>query len=75
MGLITTSVGKENLRTVSALLARAFEKRKQNGIAGKLCVVACENLSQNSTELRTYVESHLTPDGVLNLQKEVFFLQ
>lgn len=73
VGLITTSVGKENLRTVSALLARAFEKRKQNGIAGKLCVVACENLSQNSTELRTYVESHLTPDGVLNLQKEVFF--
>jgi mannitol-1-phosphate/altronate dehydrogenase len=73
VALITTSVGKENLKEIGHLLARSFENRRQRGASGPLCVMACENLQRNSTELQNHVQSNLTTDLQNHLHKEVFF--
>lgn len=59
--LITTSVTADGLRDIAPLLARALEIRKANN-AGPVCVIACENLRQNSQRLRNYVQTHVAPE-------------
>jgi mannitol-1-phosphate/altronate dehydrogenase len=71
--LITTSVRKENLPSIAPILARAMMRRSQQTHPTRLCVMACENLSENSTELRKHVELHLLPNQRQHLLREVFF--
>jgi len=71
--LVTTSVRKENLREASSLIAHAIEKRVANNVAGHLCVIACENLPQNSTELCKVVTAQLTPQARTYSRGHVLF--
>jgi mannitol dehydrogenase-like protein len=71
--LITTSVGPDGLKEVAPLLARAIEERRKNG-GGPVCVMACENLKQNSKMLSEHIASHLSdPASVAYLRDSVGF--
>ena len=71
--LITTSVRKENFASLAPVLARGLVRRSQQTHPTRLCVMACENLSGNSTELRKHVELHLPPNQQQHLLREMFF--
>jgi mannitol-1-phosphate 5-dehydrogenase len=74
VALITTSVKKDNLPAIAPLLARGLLKRANGGTTEqKLCVMACENLVDNSAELRKQVESHLPHGQATHLLSGVFF--
>jgi mannitol-1-phosphate/altronate dehydrogenase len=69
--LITTSVTQDGLKGVAPLLARTLQDRAKAG-CGNICIMACENLPQNSTKLKQYVEAAL-PAKRKHLLAEVFF--
>ncbi len=74
VALVTTSVKKGNLGKIAHLLARGLAKRApRKANAQKLCIVACENLPNNSAELQRCVETYLAHDQIGPVLKDVFF--
>jgi mannitol-1-phosphate/altronate dehydrogenase len=71
--LITTSVRKENLDAVARLLAQAFERRSTAKAGEHVCVIACENLPQNSAELEKLVNKLLSPAARSYTRTRIFF--
>jgi mannitol-1-phosphate/altronate dehydrogenase len=71
--LITTSVRKENLLKVAPLLAKAFERRTAGKSNQNVCVMACENLPQNSSELKRLVVKLLGSTALDYVHSKVSF--
>lgn len=71
--LITTSVKKDNLVDIAPLLARALQKRRDDGINGQLCILACENFQRNSEMLQTQIALHTPKESRKGLFSGVFF--
>jgi mannitol-1-phosphate/altronate dehydrogenase len=74
ISLITTSVRKDNLAEIGGVLARALINRSRMGAdVARLCVMACENLPNNSAELQRHVEACLPREERQHLLSGVFF--
>jgi mannitol-1-phosphate/altronate dehydrogenase len=73
VSLITCSVKKDNIDAIAAILAHGLRQRWVHGIKGNVCVMACENMPQNSTELQTRVLAKMNSDEYEHLLAEVFF--
>jgi mannitol-1-phosphate/altronate dehydrogenase len=56
--LLTTSVRPDGLRDVAPLIAEALARRVQNHVGTPLCILACENLRDNSAQLSDHVKAH-----------------
>jgi len=73
VSLITTAVRRERLDDVGRVLATALQEREMRGHHEPLCIIACENLPDNSAQLRRQVELHLPQEKAQHLLQEVFF--
>jgi len=70
--LVTTAVRKDNLSTIAPLLALAITRR-QSRDAIPLCILACENMPNNSTILRDNIRTCLPTDALARFDSEVIF--
>ena len=71
--LITITVKKDNLQDISPLLQSALQMRRDRGVTGSLCILACENFQHNSSELKKRIEPLINKKDRKDVLKGVYF--
>lgn len=70
--LVTTAVGPNVLKFIAPAIAQGI-KRRMDGVAAGLTVIACENMIGGSSILKDHVYSHLTDDDKAAAELQISF--
>lgn len=75
--IVTTAVGKEALKEIAPILAKSLLKKlrlsKVSSESMHVIVIACENVNENSTYLKSLITNCLKPKELLDIEKIVSF--
>jgi hypothetical protein len=70
--LITTSIKADNFTHFAPILAKAIERRREQNL-GPICVMACENLRNNSKSLENAVVQRLSEECAAYTRSNIHF--
>lgn len=72
--LVTTAVGPVVLERIAPAIAKGLVKRKAQGIATPLNIIACENMVRGTTQLKGHVMNALADEDKSRVEEHVGFV-